>query len=202
ASDLFFLPRRVGDARSASPTLAAANPAGPPRVRPATRKGKPTGDGRRLENGRAMSLEGSTPSPSAFPADPERRRGGGAPPPRRRSGSAVPLSRREYGDGNPGGPGSGAGRADGLDADGGPVRVGPDLDQVADLEVGQGRGLVAVPLELGLRVRRDEEQLAVLGQDGDRPGAGVHRRDRPLEAGADRRGDGRPGAGGRGRDLD
>jgi hypothetical protein len=28
-------------------------------------KGKPTGDGTRLENGRAMSLEGSTPSPSA-----------------------------------------------------------------------------------------------------------------------------------------
>ena len=30
------------------------------------RKGKPTGDGSRLENGRAMSLEGSTSSPSAF----------------------------------------------------------------------------------------------------------------------------------------
>src|SRR6516225_5440933 len=29
-------------------------------------KGKPTGDGSRLENGRAMSLEGSTPSPSAL----------------------------------------------------------------------------------------------------------------------------------------
>ena len=29
------------------------------------RKGKPTGDGSRPENGRAMSLEGSTPSPSA-----------------------------------------------------------------------------------------------------------------------------------------
>src|SRR5262245_44445562 len=29
-------------------------------------KGKPTGDGSRLEDGRAMSLEGSTPSPSAF----------------------------------------------------------------------------------------------------------------------------------------
>ena len=28
-------------------------------------KGKPTGDGTRLESGRAMSLEGSTPSPSA-----------------------------------------------------------------------------------------------------------------------------------------
>jgi hypothetical protein len=32
----------------------------------ALRKGKPTGDGSRPENGRAMSLEGSTPSPSAF----------------------------------------------------------------------------------------------------------------------------------------
>ena len=30
-----------------------------------TRKGKPTGDGTRFESGRAMSLEGSTPSPSA-----------------------------------------------------------------------------------------------------------------------------------------
>ena len=29
------------------------------------RKGKPKGDGTRLESGRAMSLEGSTPSPSA-----------------------------------------------------------------------------------------------------------------------------------------
>ena len=29
------------------------------------RKGKPKGDGTRLEPGRAMSLEGSTPSPSA-----------------------------------------------------------------------------------------------------------------------------------------
>jgi hypothetical protein len=29
------------------------------------RKGKPMGDGSRLESGRAMSLEGSTPSPSA-----------------------------------------------------------------------------------------------------------------------------------------
>ena len=29
------------------------------------RKGKPMGDGTRLETGRAMSLEGSTPSPSA-----------------------------------------------------------------------------------------------------------------------------------------
>ena len=29
------------------------------------RKGKPIGDGSRLESGRAMSLEGSTPSPSA-----------------------------------------------------------------------------------------------------------------------------------------
>jgi hypothetical protein len=28
-------------------------------------KGKPNGDGTRLETGRAMSLEGSTPSPSA-----------------------------------------------------------------------------------------------------------------------------------------
>ena len=28
-------------------------------------KGKPKGDGTRLETGRAMSLEGSTPSPSA-----------------------------------------------------------------------------------------------------------------------------------------
>ena len=28
-------------------------------------KGKPIGDGTRLETGRAMSLEGSTPSPSA-----------------------------------------------------------------------------------------------------------------------------------------
>ena len=32
---------------------------------PEKRKGKPTGDGSRLESGRAMSLEGSTPSPSA-----------------------------------------------------------------------------------------------------------------------------------------
>ena len=31
----------------------------------AFRKGKPTGDGSRPESGRAMSLEGSTPSPSA-----------------------------------------------------------------------------------------------------------------------------------------
>src|SRR3954452_21658588 len=30
------------------------------------RKGKPKGDGTRLETGRAMSLEGSTPSPSAW----------------------------------------------------------------------------------------------------------------------------------------
>ena len=29
-------------------------------------KGKPKGDGTRLEPGRAMSLEGSTPSPSAY----------------------------------------------------------------------------------------------------------------------------------------
>ena len=31
-------------------------------------KGKPIGDGTRLETGRAMSLEGSTPSPSALQA--------------------------------------------------------------------------------------------------------------------------------------
>jgi hypothetical protein len=30
------------------------------------RKGKPIGDGSRPENGRAISLEGSTPSPSAY----------------------------------------------------------------------------------------------------------------------------------------
>ena len=34
------------------------------------RKGKPIGDGNRLERGRAMSLEGSTPSPSACAAQP------------------------------------------------------------------------------------------------------------------------------------
>ena len=35
-------------------------------VTAALRKGKPIGDGNRFETGRAMSLEGSTPSPSAF----------------------------------------------------------------------------------------------------------------------------------------
>src|SRR5258708_38081729 len=35
-------------------------------VTAALRKGKPTGDGSGFENRRAMSLEGSTPSPSAF----------------------------------------------------------------------------------------------------------------------------------------
>ena len=34
-------------------------------VTAALRKGKPIGDGNRFETGRAMSLEGSTPSPSA-----------------------------------------------------------------------------------------------------------------------------------------
>ena len=34
-------------------------------VTAALRKGKPTGDGSGFENRRAMSLEGSTPSPSA-----------------------------------------------------------------------------------------------------------------------------------------
>ena len=34
------------------------------------RKGMPIGDGSCLENSRAMSLEGSTPSPSAFEDDP------------------------------------------------------------------------------------------------------------------------------------
>src|SRR4051812_21999526 len=36
------------------------------------RKGKPTGDGSRLESGRAMSLGGSTPPPSALPLFPTR----------------------------------------------------------------------------------------------------------------------------------
>jgi hypothetical protein len=37
----------------------------PPQLFCEKRKGKPTGDGSRLESGRASSLEGSTPSPSA-----------------------------------------------------------------------------------------------------------------------------------------
>src|SRR5689334_8840540 len=56
------------------------------------RKGEPTGDGSRFENGRALSLEGSTPSPSASllirgsangrPPGFEPDGGGSNPPPR------------------------------------------------------------------------------------------------------------------------
>ena len=41
-----------------------------PQLRIDERKGKPTGDGNCLENSRAMSLEGSTPSPSAMGQGP------------------------------------------------------------------------------------------------------------------------------------
>jgi hypothetical protein len=43
------------------------------------RKGKPIGDGTRLELGRAMSLGGSTPSPSALIASQADRPGTGFP---------------------------------------------------------------------------------------------------------------------------
>jgi hypothetical protein len=47
--------------RLRKPDHAGSNPA----IQTTRRKGKPTGDGTRLEPGRATSLEGSTPSPSA-----------------------------------------------------------------------------------------------------------------------------------------
>ena len=47
--------------RLREPEIAGSNPA-----IQTERKGKPIGDGSGLENRRAMSLEGSTPSPSAY----------------------------------------------------------------------------------------------------------------------------------------
>src|SRR5271157_3529165 len=65
--------RAVSSAGQSASMTRWSDPRGvPPEVRPLhrplklrIRKGHPTGDGTRLESGRAMSLAGSTPAPSA-----------------------------------------------------------------------------------------------------------------------------------------